>query len=96
MIIPAAHWPALRRLVRVRRAVQVIYAALGFLVRLAVLWFCLVGVMYVLRHPAPVEPATLITAFGAAIGLFFEVRERVTRPCRRGPVPEPDDWRIER
>lgn len=40
---------------------------LGALARLGLCWLCLVGLSYLLRHPAPVEPATILTAAGALV-----------------------------
>lgn len=84
-MIPAHRWPALRRLVKARRIIWAAYDVLGFLARIGAYWLAMIGFCYLLRHPAPVEPATLMTGFGAAIGLFFEVRERVTRRDNHPP-----------
>lgn len=53
---------------------------LGALARATLCWLCLVGLSYLLHHPAPVEPATVLTAAGALVA-------GIVRLFREEPIP---------
>lgn len=71
-MIPAHRWPALRRLVRVIRIARQVVLCLSVIAHFAAFWLAAVGLAYVLGHPDPIEPATLIVGIAVPVWAIIE------------------------